>query len=139
MDVVVTVPKGIWEDWLTEGDLAYADDSGHAPGWEGDNEYGFYLRGTRPNIEPGERVYIVAHGHLRGYAPLTALENGERFGGAADSFALVRRGSAIAVTIPALGIPERPATIKGFQGYRYRWWLRNLEMPFPDWRTEGVE
>jgi hypothetical protein len=39
---------------------------------------------------------------------------------------LVRHG-AVAVTIP-----ER---IHGFRGYRQRWWPREAEQPFPDWRT----
>lgn len=136
-DVVVTVPKGLWAEWLSEGDLAYDDDSGMEPGWCGDYEYGFHMRGRRPDCHPGERVYIIAHGHLRGYAPLTMIDNGARFGGAPDSFALVRRGRAIAVTLHSPGL-ELPLPIRGFQGYRYRWWDRADEVPFPDWRTAGA-
>ena len=136
-DVVVTVPKGLWAEWLAEGDLAR--DDGSCATWNGECEYGFHMRGTRPNIVPGERVYVVAHGHIRGWAPLCAIVDGERFGGAPGSWALLRRGGAAAVTLQATGKPGEPATVRGFQGFRYRWWLRNDEIPFPDWQTRGVQ
>jgi hypothetical protein len=131
MDVVVTVPKRLWSMWLEEGDLAYS--SGEAAIWERNMEYGFNLSGGVPKIAPGERVYIVAHGLLRGYAPLVAVEHTTRFGGRPGGFALVRRGNAVAVTL------RGPAsTVRGFQGWRYRWWDRDQEMTFPDWKTRGV-
>jgi hypothetical protein len=112
MDVVVTVPKNLWFDWIDEGDAAGTPETGE--------EWGFYLSnyGPRPNIKPGDRVYIVAFGRLRGYAPLTRLN--------LDPLCLCRRGGAVAVTIDE--------EIRGFQGWRYRWWDRGLEVPFPDWR-----
>jgi hypothetical protein len=119
-DVVVTVPKDRWADWIDEGDLPGqpwgAGDAG-LEGW-----YDFYLGGPMPKIEPGERVYIVAHGRLRGYSPLIHLDRQER--------SLVRRGGAVAITIPD--------PIRGFQGWRYRWWDRSAEVPFADWKTAGV-
>lgn len=128
MDVVVTVPKGKWEEWLTEGDLA---DGTEAPAdWEGLSEYGYtFGAGAHvPDIQIGERLYVVAHGKLRGYAPLREIdtENPERFGGQPGGFALVRRGGAVAVTV---GLD-----IRGFQGWRYRWWNTAAEVPFPEWR-----
>lgn len=65
-DLVVTVPKNLWPEWIVEGDL---------PGEDTGDEYAFYM----------------------------------------------------ACTIPA------PVT--GFRGWRYRWWSRDDEIPFPDWRT----
>lgn len=119
-DVVVTVPKDRWADWIDEGDLPGdpwgKGDAGLA-GW-----YDFYLGGPLPQINPGERVYIVAHGRLRGYAPLVRVDRGER--------SLVRQGGAVALTIPE--------PILGFRGWRYCWWDRSQEIPFPDWQTEGV-
>ena len=113
-DVVVTVPQHLWEDWLDEGDL---------PGepWSGE-EWHFYLSGAVPRILPGERVYVVAHGRLRGYAPLVRIERGEE----PWQFALVRHGGAVAITVPEV--------IPGFRGWRYRWWDRSLEAPFPAWQ-----
>lgn len=133
MDVVVTVPKRLWSEWLGEGDLAYADDSLHPAAWAGGHEYGFCFntRARRPDIAWGERVYIVAHGLVRGYSPLEYIdEDPRRFGGSLKGFALVRCGAAVACTIPD--------PIRGFQGFRYRWWDRAAEVPFPDWRTAGV-
>jgi hypothetical protein len=128
MDVVVTVPKALWSEWLDEGDAAPAVGSAD---WSGDYEYGFNLYGGVPGIVPGERVYIVAHGRLRGYAPLVSVERGAtRFGGSGRGFALVRRGLAVAVTIPE--------PVRGFQGWRYRWWDRTVELPFPDYQRNGV-
>lgn len=132
-DVVVTVPKRRWFEWLREGELAYADDSLHPTGWGGDHEYGFTFGPNMavPRIEWDERVYIVAHGRLRGYSPLTRITMApERFGGRPGGFALVRRGQAVACTILE--------DIRGFQGWRYRWWERADEIPFPDWRMEDV-
>ena len=110
-DVCVTVPKGMWESWLSEGDL---------PGFaETGGEYAFYLGGPMPNIEPGERVYIVAHGKLRGYAPLIRIMR------TASGYALIRGGGAVACTIPG--------KTTGFRGWRYRWWNREDEVAFPTW------
>lgn len=154
MDVCVTVPKALWEIWLDEGNL---------PGdaWNG-SEYHFFGRGGRPKIEAGEHVYIVAHGRLRGYAPLVAIDcrvTGRRrdtaslcrlaldeqgvFGITAwhplplpewwwpgATYGLVRHGGAVACTIPE--------PVRGFPGWRYRFWQREDEMPFPNWQSAGV-
>src|SRR5262245_13300185 len=85
-DVVVTVPQSFGLDtWIAEGDL---------PGqsWSGE-EWHFYLGGPVPNIKPGERVYVVYKGKLRGYAPLVRIERNGR------GYALVRHNDAVAVTI----------------------------------------
>jgi hypothetical protein len=118
-DVVVTVPKGMWGGWIAEGDL---------PGEEPLYDSHFWISwpgGASPQIGPGERVYIVAHGKLRGYAPLVRKESVCRLQG--NRQCLVRQGGAVAVTIPE--------PIRGFQGWRYRWWEREDERPFPEWRT----
>jgi hypothetical protein len=103
-DVVVTIPKSRWEEWLAEGDLPDTP-------WSGLESH-YYFGGGQPSIQPGDLVYVVAHGKLRGYAPLVEeveSEQGEWH--------------------------TQPATIKGFRGWRYRWWERREEVPFPDWRT----
>src|SRR3990167_4285309 len=99
-DVVVTVPKGLWENWIYEGDAV-----GDSPTGE---EWGFHTSGGRPKIEIGERVYIVAHNRLRGYAPLTRLVVEAR------QVVFCRMAGAVAVTIAPI--------IVGFRGWRYRWW-----------------
>lgn len=116
-DVVVTVPKPLWLDWIAEGDAVDEPRSGI--------EWGFFLGGPKPAIARGERVYIVSHGRLRGYSPLTRLADTDR------GYALCREGGAVAVTIP-----DR---IPGFRGWRKRWWDRAVEVPFPDWRLCDVE
>ena len=114
-DVVVTVPLSFgWDVWVGEGDAA-------GESWSGE-EWHFYLGGHPPDMRPGDRVYVVHAGKLRGYAPLVRIErNGP------GRFAFVRHGGAVAVTIPE--------PIRGFRGWRYRWWDRADETPFPDWRT----
>lgn len=124
MDVVVTLPKSFrWNgnkpglaSWVAEGDAA----GGHETG----EEYCFTCGVFRPRIEPGERVYVVHFGRLIGYAPLVrvSVEYGGRFG-------LIRAGGAVAVTIDE--------EIPGFRGFRYRWWDRSIERPFPDWLAVG--
>lgn len=113
-DVVVTVPRSFGLDtWIDEGDAAGEE-------WSG-QEWDFYLAGLRPAIKPGERVYVVYNGALRGYAPLVRVD---WYGG--RRYSLVRHAGAVAVTIPEF--------IQGFRGFRYRWWDRSIEVPFPDWR-----
>lgn len=120
-DVVVTVPKNFHfgglvglSAWISEGDAA-------GEPWSG-QEWDFYLGGNPPVIKPGERVYIVCNGKLRGYAPLVRIENNPNGG-----YSLVRRGDATAITIDEI--------VTGFRGFRYRWWERETEKPFPDWKT----
>ena len=119
-DVVVTVPKLMWGDWIEEGDLPGEEES--------DYVFHFWLRGVPPDMQAGDRVYIVAHGKLRGYAPLRRVEQSceLRF----SRSCLVRNGDAVAVTIPE--------PVRGFQGWRYRWWKYEDEQSFPEWQTEGV-
>jgi hypothetical protein len=114
-DLVVTVPKSRWSDWIGEGDL---------PGQEAEYESHFWLPSLPRDVAVGDRLYIVAHDKLRGYAPITAWElecelNPSRA-------CLVREGGAVAVTLPE--------PIRGFQGWRRRWWEREAEVPFPAWR-----
>jgi hypothetical protein len=117
-DVAVCVPKAFgWGRWLAEGDAAGSS-------WTG-REYFFFLAGPIPKIAPGERVYIFFNGVLRGYSPLERIERTER------GYALVRRGAATAVTIPA--------ETRGYRGFRYRWWSRGIEIPFPSWRDVKVD
>lgn len=115
-DVVVTVPKGLWLDWLDEGDL---------PGdeWTELRSHFWIRPDSIPDIAPGERVYIVAHGRLRGYAPLVCVE--KRCSMAYSRACLMRYGGAVAVTIPT--------PIRGFRGWMYRFWNLNEEIPFPNW------
>lgn len=115
MDIVVTVPKWFWPEWIDEGDAAGDPQSGE--------EWG-YSTGAKPNVGPGDLCYIVSHGRLRGYAPITRVvfENGKWY--------ICRQGGAVAVTINEY--------IPGFRGFRKRWWERQFEVPFPDWKTAGV-
>ena len=64
-DVVVTVPKGIWEDWIDEGDAVGTPPTGE--------EWGFTTWGPKPNIVAGERVYIVPHNPLQRLSPPTTV------------------------------------------------------------------
>lgn len=131
MDIVVTVPKNFThpaapgkrglQAWIAEGDAAGDPDSG-AKWW-------FTTWGTIPEISNGERVYVVCEGRIRGYSPLVEIM---RTGGLAmqknkpGPIAFVRGGVAVAVTIPE--------AVQGFRGWRYRWWERAQEIPFPNWR-----
>lgn len=117
-DVVVTVPKGMWEAWLAEGDLPGDD-------WSGYVSHFWIPRQPLPKIVTGERVYVVSHGKLRGFAPLWTMESSCML--RRPMACLMRTDEAQAVTI------NEP--VRGFQGWRYRWWDHDAERPFPEWRT----
>lgn len=118
-DLVGTCPKDFWPEWIAEGDAAGLPESGE--------EWGWYTADRAARlIHPGDRFYVVAHGRLRGWAPVTRLDTFH-----SSSFAICRKGGAVACTI---GTP-----IPGFRGLRMRWWPRELEQPFPDWQTAGIE
>jgi hypothetical protein len=132
-DIVVTVPMNFTYDLAPglKGLAAWAAE-GDKPGdtWSG-QEWEFTTWGMKPDIKPGERVYVVCERRLRGYAPLVRVDTGSRRGSnGAGSLTFVRADGAVAVTIPE--------TIVGFRGWRYRWWAREDEVPFPDWLTAAV-
>lgn len=128
-DVVVTVPKTF--RWGPHVGLAAWAAEGCLPGDPGDGDlYEFSTFGACPAIRPGERVYVVCEGHVRGYAPLVQLEY------AGGTVRLLRGGGAVAATVR--GPDGRPLPVQGFRGWRYRWWDLAEEVPFPDWRTYGT-
>ncbi len=110
-DFVATCPKGFWSEWIAEGDAAGDPETGV--------EWGWYTRRSLISVDTGGRFYVVAHGRLRGYAIITRVDRQRGI--------ICRRGGAVAVTIPE--------PIRGFQGFRKRWWPYCDEIPFPDWRT----
>lgn len=117
VDLVGTCPKDFWLEWIAEGDAAGLPDSGE--------EWGWYTRHSFARLTaPGDRFYVVAWGLLRGYAPVTRVHD-DGHGG----YVICRRGGAVACTI------DKP--IPGFRGLEKRWWPREDERPFPDWKTEG--
>jgi hypothetical protein len=109
-DLVGTCPKGFWLEWIAEGDAVGDPETGEEWGWYTEHSF-------RSLIRPGDRFYIVAHGKLRGWSPVVMITSG----------AIVRKGGAVACTLPE--------PIPGFRGLRKRWWHRDAEMPFPDWKT----
>ena len=125
VDLVGTCPKDFWEEWIAEGDPAGEPESGQ--------EWGWYTAHKRAGtIVPGDRFYVVAHGRLRGYAPVTRVQYNPAYVGALNgptkaSWVICRRGGAVACTI------ESP--IPGFRGLRERWWDYSDEVRFPDWRS----
>ena len=122
-DVCVTVPKNFtWSGapgkrglaaWLAEGDPPGAEWSGTL--WD------YTTWGTRPTIRLGERVYVVCEGRLVGYAPLVRMDFQARHNHV-GYVTFLRGGSAVAVTLPGV--------IRGFRGWRYRWWNREHEQPY---------
>ena len=131
-DLVGTCPKDFWWEWIAEGDAAGDPETGEEWGWHTSHP-------SAPLGKPGDRFYVVAHGCLRGYAHITRVENNGRGG-----YVICRKGGAVAITLPAnppmdarAGVVV-PEPIQGFRGLRQRWWPREDEVPFPDWKTFGV-
>ncbi len=115
MDIVVSLARSFGlKTWIAEGDPA-------GTSWSG-TEWGWFMGCNAPKkCSPGDRVYVVYGMRLIGYAPLVRIEKNEGERGCV----LVRRGDAVAVTMD-----ER---VKGFRGFRYRWWDREVERPFSEW------
>ena len=119
MDLVGTCPKKTWAYWLSEGSRAGESQDGIEYRW-------FTNSAVASRINTGDRFYVVAHGRLRGWAPVTQViiyANGR-------TRLICRRGDAVACTIEK--------KIPGFRGLRKRWWSRNDERAFTHWKTEGV-
>lgn len=119
-DLVGTCPKDFWEEWIAEGDAAGDPPTGQEWGW-------YTAHRLAKSMKPGDRFYVVAHGKLRGWAPVTrvVIEGSEN-----DQYVICREASAVACTIPE--------AIPGFRGLRLRWWDRNSEQPFSDWKIAGA-
>lgn len=116
VDLVGTCPKDFWREWIAEGDAAGEPESGEEWGWW--TEHSLITK-----IQPGDRFYVVAHGKLRGWSPVTRVHRPlMRAGGA-----ICRKGNGVACTIGE--------AIPGFRGLRVRWWHRDAETSFPEWRT----
>jgi hypothetical protein len=109
VDLVGTCPKDFWHEWIAEGDAAGEPETGEEWGW-------FTNHARIRLIKPGDRFYVVAHGKLRGCAPVVRVERG----------CIVRKGGAVACTITE--------PIPGFRGLVVRSWPRAIERPFPDWK-----
>ena len=116
-DLVGTCPKSFWQEWIEEGDAAGDLETGEEWAWYTRHESMARL------IKPGDRFYVVAHGRLRGWAPVTCII---RPPWQVEEWQICRAGDAVACTI------DEP--IPGFRGLRKRWWLREAERPFPDWK-----
>jgi hypothetical protein len=115
-DLVGTCPKDFWIEWIAEGDAAGEPETGEEWGW-------FTGDAKAARAEVGDRFYVVAHGKLRGWAPITKVT----ISADKKSYVICRRGGAVACTLPF--------PIPGFRGLRKVWWDRKIEIPFPDWRT----
>ena len=121
-DLVGTCPKDFWEEWILEGDAA--SENGIVFPSITNEDWHWYTRDRKaPSIQPGERFYVVAHGKLRGWAPVVRVEQVGQMG----EYGIVRRGGAVACTIAT--------PIAGFRGLRMRWWRREDEIPFPNWKV----
>lgn len=114
-DLVGTCPKTEWEEWLREGDCAGDPVSGQTYYWVTRSP----LAGQ---VAVGDRFYVVAHGRLRGWAPIVCVYDDGH-----GAYSIIRKGGAVSCTIPE--------EIPGFRGLRYRWWDQEDEIPFPRWRT----
>jgi len=116
-DLVGTCPKNFWEEWILEGDAAGDPESGQ--------EWGWFTRDRQAGLmDPGDRFYVVAHGKLRGWAPVTGVYYAAEY----NQWQICRKGGAVACTIDQ--------AIPGFRGLRRVWWKREDEKPFPDWKKK---
>lgn len=124
MDLVGVCPKNVWTEWLNEGDCAGTEESGA--------EYTWWTRKLplARNLTPGDRLYVVCDGKLRGYAPITRVIQEEDSMGR-PIFGICRKGGAVACTIPE-SIPVQ-------RSIKPRWWDRDHEIPFPGWKECGCQ
>lgn len=133
MDIVVPIKAEDWDGWLAEGDLA-------GEPWSGE-EHALTVR-SRPDIEPGERVYILAGGIIRGYAPLLRAEYAWKRG---YWYTYLIRGDGARAMTPMCSRPDQcdcslgwraphPRRFAAFGTFRYRSWTYGEEWKLIDWR-----
>src|SRR3990167_8721527 len=97
VDLVGTCPKDFWLEWIAEGDPVGTPETGEEWAWWTKDR-------LAPSARPGDRFYVVAHGLLRGYAPVVRVTT------EGPSWLICRKGGAVACTINK--------SIPGFQGLR---------------------
>lgn len=128
VDLVGTVRKGTWAEWVEEflGDLEdpWTRSTGGCVWWS--------RHSLARRAERGSRFYVVSEGRLR--LCVTLGHPRPR-----------RPGEWTPLQVDPL--PEgaagfEPVTleagIRGFRGLRRRWWPREIERPCPDWKGAGL-
>lgn len=107
MDIVVTIPKS-----------EYANDDLETSVYEqGDYEQFWQLRNRPKQLNIGDRVYFVKNGQLESSMRVTRIEKDA----AATCDVTNRTWRGCLVYMDDLQI-ENGMKVKGFQGFRYRWW-----------------
>jgi hypothetical protein len=107
MDIVVTWPKSrTLDDYVTE--LAKAKDDGKVINFRVAN---------RPNVQPGDRCYMVHDGAIRGWTKVLEVRRSR-------IVVNVKTGEHMAPGLFIVRDPEwhaldEPIPMKGFQGFRY--------------------
>ena len=119
-DLVATLPKSFGlKEWIEEGDPA------GEPHTDPPNVSYFWKVPSLPRRSgPGARLYVVYDGTLIGYSIISHIIQ-------TPQGVFVVRPGGVRARDEAVTIPDR---IPGFQGYRYRWWPRDKERPFPEWK-----
>lgn len=115
-DIVVTVPRDKWADWLKQ----------HGEGDQRGRRRNFHIYDKeqgRPPASEGDDIYVVAHGRLRCLLMIERIV--PLMGGWLVTASMVRP-----VTLAGY--------VPGFKGWRRRWWDTQHELPFDAWRTEAV-
>ena len=103
MDIIVTTPKGEIKNSAKEANLP--------PG-------GYWFRAfpTKPNVEPGDKIYFVENGYIRGYGIIFKREQGKEQ--RSETTGRIWKGKWF-VGYRDWHWLENPIQMKGFQGYRY--------------------
>ena len=111
MDIVVTVPKREYKTDAAEDELLALGESG-----------AFWAMNRRPLLSPGERVYFVKEGKITTSMKVDRIESGEA---QCDLTGRTWPGKCI-IHMTDLRT-EEPIEVKGFRGFRYRWWKNHTE------------
>jgi hypothetical protein len=110
MDIVVTIPKSEYKNDDSETDLLLADK---------DYMQFWVMKKMPKNLDVGDRAYFVKHGEIESSMKIYDFEFN------AENECLVTNRKWAGCTLYMTDLrdeKELNIKIKGFQGFRYKWW-----------------
>ena len=108
MDIIVTTPKHEMANAAQEAAECIADGGG---------EYFRALGGRRPNTKPGERIFYIEDGYVRGFCIISHFKSNQKL--ECDTTGRVWASRTIVCMDATTWKWIKPIKMRGFPGWRY--------------------